>query len=75
MDEADVAQRELDHQLAMALANRKQAREAKLAKPITIKCIDCDEPIPFERQVAAPGCQRCISCKERFEQLLKHKGK
>jgi phage/conjugal plasmid C-4 type zinc finger TraR family protein len=75
MDEVDVAQRELDHQLAMALGNREQQRETKHSTPSATECIDCDEPIPLARQLAAPGCQRCISCKERFEQLLKHKGK
>ena len=30
-------------------------------------CIDCDEPIPDARRLAAAGCLRCIDCQEAFE--------
>ena len=30
-------------------------------------CIDCDEPIPYERLHAYPSALRCIRCQERFE--------
>ncbi|WP_332776706.1 TraR/DksA family transcriptional regulator [Polaromonas sp.] len=31
-------------------------------------CIDCGQPIPFERLKAQPSASRCIACQTRFEQ-------
>ena len=31
-------------------------------------CIDCGQPIPFERLKAQPSALRCIVCQTRFEQ-------
>jgi len=31
------------------------------------ECEDCSEEIPKERQKAAPGCTRCITCQGSYE--------
>jgi DnaK suppressor protein len=31
-------------------------------------CIDCGEPIPFERLETMPTALRCVDCQEKFEQ-------
>lgn len=30
-------------------------------------CEECGEPIPHQRQQAAPGCTRCIDCQSMHE--------
>jgi phage/conjugal plasmid C-4 type zinc finger TraR family protein len=30
-------------------------------------CEDCGEEIPGARRMAAPGCERCVSCQARWE--------
>lgn len=69
MDEADKAQQEVDRQLATTITNREAVRDIKLAQPSADNCSDCGVDIPAERKLAVPGCQRCISCKEKFEIL------
>jgi phage/conjugal plasmid C-4 type zinc finger TraR family protein len=32
-------------------------------------CIDCGGDIPDARLEAVPGCQRCVSCQEKFEAI------
>jgi len=69
MDEADKAQEEVDRQLATTIANIKLEQDVKLARLAADDCIDCGVDIPMERKLAVPGCQRCVSCKEKFEIL------
>jgi len=30
-------------------------------------CVACGEPIPQERRIAVPGCQRCVFCEAARE--------
>jgi RNA polymerase-binding transcription factor DksA len=30
-------------------------------------CDECGDPIPADRRAAAPGCAKCIACKQRDE--------
>ncbi len=52
-------------------ALRDQALRAGLAgKTVSdsaINCKACDEPIPFARRYAVPGCQRCVCCESARE--------
>lgn len=40
------------------------AAEARLAAGTYGICIDCEEPVPYERLVAYPTAKRCIGCQE-----------
>ncbi|MCW3479721.1 TraR/DksA C4-type zinc finger protein [Neisseriaceae bacterium JH1-16] len=46
-----------------ALANRSQMP----AGPSYSHCEDCGDDIPAARQLAAPGCHRCIACQQAHE--------
>ena len=35
-------------------------------------CIDCKEEISFDRIMAAPSSQRCITCQNRHEKIYAH---
>ncbi|MCP3672272.1 MAG: TraR/DksA family transcriptional regulator [Gammaproteobacteria bacterium] len=71
MDDVDKAQQEVEHQISTSITNRKLEDEVKAARPPVTKCIECEEVIPIERQLIMPGCQRCVTCKERSELLNK----
>ncbi len=45
----------------------QQAQE-RMADGSYGSCIDCGQPIPFERLKAQPSASRCIVCQTRFEQ-------
>ncbi len=64
MDQFDKAQ-ELD------ALYRRQALEAhghgSRNQPFRTHCIECGIFIPKARRQAAPGCDRCIECKEKQE--------
>ena len=45
----------------------QQAQE-RMADGSYGSCIDCGQPIPFERLKAQPSALRCIVCQTRFEQ-------
>lgn len=36
------------------------------------ECIDCGQPIPAERRLKVPGCQRCIDCQATHELKQQH---
>ncbi len=35
-------------------------------------CIDCDEEIGFDRLMAYPSAQRCITCQSQYEKAFPH---
>ncbi len=35
-------------------------------------CIDCDEEIGFDRLMAHPSAQRCITCQSQYEKAFPH---
>ena len=61
-DYADVADKAIAHNLAMAMAARPAANPGQC----TLECVTCDEPIPEARRLALldRGCTRCIECQE-----------
>lgn len=66
-EEAEVAQI-LDITRNMAAVAAVQAELAKQrAQPSLAECEDCGEDIPEQRQIASPGCTRCIHCQSVYE--------
>lgn len=72
-DEIDRAQGINEGHQREALAAHFRRLPAAVFAP-TI-CDDCGEPIPEERQKAAPGCIRCIDCQTRHELTMKRGSK
>lgn len=66
-DQFDKAQEVEQQQRDIALQRRFQGTY----QPSRSHCIDCDEPIPQQRQQMVKGCQRCIDCQQQYEQRLK----
>jgi phage/conjugal plasmid C-4 type zinc finger TraR family protein len=64
-DEIDQAQGHNEDFQAFALDLNKRTREP--ANYSGTACIDCEDEIPEARRKAVPGCRRCISCQELFE--------
>lgn len=73
-DESDVANAEFERSRMLRFRNRDLFYAKKLEKAL-IKlttneyglCEDCDEAIKFERLLARPTAQLCISCKDESE--------
>ncbi len=57
-DLADIANDRTEFLLGLAL----QQLVSKPTKPSAQFCEDCGDPIPLERQEAAPGCDACFDC-------------
>lgn len=66
----DAANEQVEHNLQIALANRRTFSNAVSAT----HCTDCDDDIPELRRVMVPGCQRCSSCQEDSERRAKQRG-
>lgn len=64
MDAVDVAQREQERELSLALDNHRAKRSVKDSAD---NCIECGDQIPSERQIAKPGVETCIYCQELIE--------
>ncbi|PLV18412.1 conjugal transfer protein TraR [Pseudomonas guariconensis] len=62
-DIADMANDVVQQHLEEALA----ARVAAPVRESRMDCIDCDDPIPESRRVAARGCVRCGACQTVHE--------
>ena len=68
MDDFDRAQ-ELDARfLEMSLDAHRRSRLPGRSLCVTEHCIDCGEAISLARRDASPGCIRCVTCQEQFEQ-------
>jgi len=71
MDECDVTDLRLEKQEKL----RREKRDKELANvAVSEECIECDVFIPIARQEATGGCDMCIDCQSREEQLNKQKG-
>ncbi|WP_165430982.1 TraR/DksA family transcriptional regulator [Atlantibacter hermannii] len=66
----DAANEQVEHNLQIALANRRTFSNAVSAT----HCMDCGDDIPELRRVMVPGCQRCASCQEDSEKRSKQRG-
>jgi len=71
----ETASRKATDQLRTALAQHDfdelQQIDAALARIAAGRygaCVDCGDPIGYERLVAAPYTSRCVSCQTAFEQ-------
>ncbi|AUT75914.1 conjugal transfer protein TraR [Paraburkholderia hospita] len=71
----ETASRKASDQLRTALARHDfdelQQIDAALARIAAGRygaCVDCGDPIGYERLVAAPYTARCVSCQTAFEQ-------
>lgn len=66
MDDGDMARRYADLYLGVAMRNHRAARGVA-GNASSSECADCGEPIPLARQLAAPGCTRCVMCQRDHE--------
>ncbi|MEN5239086.1 TraR/DksA C4-type zinc finger protein [Pseudomonas sp. TWI923] len=67
-DNADLANDVVIQRLEEALA----ARAGAPVHESRVDCIDCDDPIPQSRRVAARGCVRCGACQTLHEDRRAH---
>lgn len=62
--------REVDQTLSdidlQALAAVSEAQQ-RLNDDVYGQCLDCDEPIPFERLLIEPEARRCLACQSTHE--------
>lgn len=63
----DAANEQVEHNLQIALANRRTFSNAVSAT----HCTDCGDELDERRREAVPGCQRCASCQEDSEKRSK----
>jgi len=63
----DAANEQVEHNLQIALANRRTFSNAVSAT----HCADCGDALDERRREAVPGCRTCASCQEAIE--LKNK--
>ncbi|WP_311515282.1 TraR/DksA C4-type zinc finger protein [Oligella urethralis] len=66
-DIADIAQIEVDRQLAVALSKHTQMDTTDVDVESPRLCNDCDELIPAARVKVVPLCTRCVECQELAE--------
>lgn len=64
LDRAQIADSNFRNQ---AIAQAKKAGNSKSLS--RTRCLDCECVIPEARRIAAPGCERCVSCEEKNEIL------
>ncbi len=69
-DIIDSATELADQLLAQHLAAHR-ARVANCSPVSLAVCIDCGEPIPEARRLAAVGCERCIECQELADKVAR----
>ncbi len=66
----DAANEQVEHNLQIALANRRTFSNAVSAT----HCTDCGDELDQRRREAVPGCQLRVCCAERLELLAKQRG-
>ncbi|KRC20181.1 TraR/DksA C4-type zinc finger protein [Acidovorax sp. Root219] len=54
---------------ALAAQARRAGLTGKTPADSAHHCAECDEEIPAVRRRAVPGCQLCVTCRERVERL------
>ncbi len=65
-DDIDLAQRQ--DELFREMALQGQRRSSPVRGSLSECCI-CGEDIPLARQLAAPGCCKCIVCQTEYESM------
>ncbi|MFM9916673.1 MAG: TraR/DksA family transcriptional regulator [Rhizobacter sp.] len=61
--EVDQTLSDLDLRVLAAVA----AAQGRLERDAYGQCIDCEEPIPFERLLIEPEAERCLACQSTHE--------
>ena len=74
-DADDVPQREGERGLDMALTDMETQELSRVSEALRRMdldryglCLECEEPIPFDRLKAEPWALRCIACQASHEQ-------
>lgn len=74
-DNDDAPQRAPEREIAMALTDRERVGLdavtdvlARVKRDDFGVCMDCEDPIPFDRLKAEPWALRCVDCESRREQ-------
>ena len=44
-----------------------QRKQSQVQEESMNECLECGEPIPEARRIAAKGCVRCVACQQEFE--------
>jgi len=70
----DTVDRATDYADEWLEAQVKASLPTPPAGPSLTICIDCDEPIPEGRRLAAPGCKRCTPCESDYQQRVRQHG-
>lgn len=61
---------ELERRVALQAQTNRAGLVGKTAADSATECADCEEPIPEQRRVAIPGCQRCVECQAQREKAF-----
>lgn len=61
-DNLDLAAEYTQQTTDARIAEQVAAYRAQAERNSATECVECDEPIPVARQIAAPGCQTCLMC-------------
>ncbi|MES9959679.1 MAG: TraR/DksA C4-type zinc finger protein [Sedimenticola sp.] len=71
MDIADLADKQIEDQLAAALLVMRHGHDDASFQGREVKgvCNSCGDHIPVARMKAVPGCRKCINCAERDEKI------
>lgn len=69
-----------ERQFELAELRTAQERDAAIAEAISQvsrtgsdDCVDCGEPIPVDRKIAAPFARRCLDCQMFHEEEKLHR--
>jgi phage/conjugal plasmid C-4 type zinc finger TraR family protein len=69
MDLADMADKQIEDLLLMALSHTQTRRAPSgVSAGYSSNCEECGEPIPAERHKILPGCATCVDCANLLEQ-------
>lgn len=61
---------ELDRKVALQAQQDRAGLAGKTIDDSATECRDCDEPIPYKRRAAIPGCQFCVDCQAQREKAF-----
>ncbi|MDJ0806517.1 MAG: TraR/DksA family transcriptional regulator [Gammaproteobacteria bacterium] len=75
MDLADMADKQIEDRLMMALAHQSKLNASGATAGYSTTCDECGEPIPTERLKILPGCATCVDCANLLEQANRIWGK
>lgn len=70
MDDFDRASDLEEQYRALAIAEATRPARSSAESEAFCQNAACGKPIPEERQRAVRGCQFCIECQERHEQVI-----